>query len=206
MFSIDLLKGKGIPIKSKPGVAALLSLTIAIPLVIIMLMIGNYARGTIILSMGKKQLSRLETNISNLAEFAESRKAQQNEITNLKACLVEVGENINKNIQWSPILEFLANNLPHRFVLTELNVRSDEVRKLVPSKTDKSKSTVAFVVRKTLYISLYGMLGNDNDRTVLKFLQKLNNSTNFSSKVISQTSDDDQENTMHYVIECVFKT
>ena len=59
MLTIDLLKGRGIPIKSKPGGTALLAITIAMPIVAAFVLLGDYMHGRIILLMHEESLENI---------------------------------------------------------------------------------------------------------------------------------------------------
>ena len=209
MLSIDLLKGQGIPIKSRPGGAALLAITIAIPVVTALVMLGNYVQNTIILSSQRQFIRNAETKIAGLSNALEIQQTSKIQFANINACMEDVGYILRQQIQWSPILRVLAESIPRTLTLEELNVKSLTVRLNIPKRDDPEQITYINVPKRILHINLYGRANSSSDEAVSNFLKKLNSSEIITSKteiirIISQTTERDK-NLMHYVVECVFK-
>lgn len=210
MLTIDLLRGQGIPIKSRPGGAALLAVTIAVPIVIAIIMGGNYVRSRIILSTQQQFLNKVDADISRLADSIKLEERIKRRINDINGCLAEVGDITHWHVQWSGILQALAENIPPCLVLAELSVKSGTVNKEVSSRNDPSKTINVSVPKRVLYISLYGKPEEGSDEAVLEFLRGLNASIALSDivdtiRLLSQTSDV-KKYVMHYMIECVFKS
>lgn len=209
MLSIDLLKGQGIPMKSRPGGAALLAISIAVPLIVTMTLLGNYVRGSIILSTHKRTLKNVNIKLAKLSlevKYDESDKAEINEI---KECFKEVHDILQQNIQWSPIMEIIAKKLPETLVISELVVETEKIRKMVPRRDDPTKKISVMIPKNTLKIKLMGIV-ESNSRSVLKFKQRLEASAVLKRKIeniriISHETSDKNENIMFYEIACVFK-
>ena len=60
MYTIDLLKGEGIPIPSRPGGIAMACLIVVLPLLLGLGLASLYMDGQVIVSIEKQQLSKLE--------------------------------------------------------------------------------------------------------------------------------------------------
>lgn len=211
MLKIDLLKGQGIPMKSHPGGAALLAISIAVPLIITMSLLGNYVRGTIILSTHKRTLQKIDTKLTELLIDVRYDESDEDEIKNIKECFNELHDSLVHNIQWSPILETITKNLPETLVLSDMKVEVETLRKIVQRRDDPSKRISILVPKKTLKISLIGTVESKSRDAVLKFKQKLESSQTFKHKIeniriVSHSTSEKFEDLMFYEIACVFKS
>jgi len=210
MFEIDLLKGEGIPIKSKPGGAALLAFTVAIPVIAIMIILVNFLYSGILLSMQKQSLERIEEKISNLSEITELRRTIHTRKNGINLCLTEVNDILPKYLSWSPVLEIIARNMPETLVLEELKVTSNLTSDLIVNVVDPSKTKKILKSKRILIITLYRDINQGSDEVVLDFLRSLDASGFIKEKSanvrpLSQTADN-RKDTMFYVIECVFES
>ena len=83
MFTIDLLKGQAIPIKSKPGGIAVMAGAVAIPVVVVIILVNSYLTGSVALGVGKQQIVSYSNQTEKLTDavamqksFAEEKNAQ----------------------------------------------------------------------------------------------------------------------------------
>ncbi len=209
MFTIDLLKGQGIPIKSRPGGAALLAVTIAVPVIAIIIMLGNYARASAVLSTQRWALSNTKSRIADLISSVQLQEETLREINDIKACFVEVTDVIQQQVQWSPILEVIADNMPDTLIMENIVIRSDDIRVKVVDRNISDRTLDISVPQRILTMTLYGKLAADTDIAVRNFLTALRNSNALNKKTeriepFSQYNDD-IKNVTYYSIECVFK-
>ena len=209
MLTIDLLKGQGIPIKSRPGGATLLAISIAMPVIVTIFGLGDYMRSNIELSTKWQDVARKESEISALTESMRAHEDSKREAMQINSCLGELGEIMDQQLQWSPVMEVVARNVPDTIVLEELVVQSENVFKTVPLRRDTTKNIAISVPRRRLILNIYGKLGVASDEAVLTFLHKLAASEVLKQRVanirkLSQKADEKNE-IMHYTIECVFK-
>lgn len=209
MLTIDLLKGQGIPLKSRPGGATLLAISIAMPVIVTIFGLGDYMRSNIVLSTKWQDVARLEGEIFERTESMRMHEDSKSEAMQINSCLGELGDIMDQQLQWSPILEVVARNVPDAIVLEELVVQSENVFKTVPLRRDPTKNITISVPRRRLILNIYGKLGIISDEAVLTFLRKLATSEVLRERManvrkLSQKADEKNE-IMHYSIECVFK-
>ena len=208
MFSIDLLKGQGIPIKSKPGGAAILAFTIAVPIIAIIVMAGCYIEDRIVLSRQKLNLNEIEAKIEALTDGVAYHENTVQQMNTINSCLEEVRDVVAQQIQWSPVIKVIAQNIPGSLLLELLNIKSDTIRKKCPKRSDPTKEVIVPMARKKLQIGLCCKLDDDNgDQVVQEFIRtlgsayELKRATNI--KLLSQLPDEER-NVKRYEIECVF--
>lgn len=210
MFTIDLLKGNGIPFKSGPAGIAFGVVTVAVPVIIAVTIAGLYLNNKVAMSLKKKEISVLEQKIEKLSDTMELQKSLENEKKHYKVCLSEVKTTIEKFNQWSPILTTLIENMPHSVVLTELNVEQDTVKKKVP-KQDNPKSMMeidALVTKMRIMVS--DSSKSNSDKAVKEFRDYLCSSSILGPRLekteVSQESATlGGRDVINYLIDCVFK-
>jgi hypothetical protein len=210
MFTIDLLKGQGIPMKRKPWGAAIAAMAFAVPILVAMGMFGFYLSDKIIIKVTKQEIINYENNIETLSDAVELQKSFEAEKNNINNCLSEALSSISKHSQWSPVLATVVENMPDSMVLTKLEVKQRSVRKKVPKKEDPNKMTDVSVPVSTLQMSVSGRPQANNDKAVKDFKDCLRLSALLGPKIediiVSQKTDtfEDQE-VVSYDIDCIFK-
>lgn len=209
MFTIDLLKGQGIPIKSRPGGAALLAVTIAVPVIAVIIMLGNYGRERVMLSTYRWTLGNTKARIADLVDSVQFQEDTKREIDGIKASFVEVADVIQQEVQWSPVLEVIANNMPDTIIMEAITIHSEDIRVKVVDRINPKRTLNITVPKRILRMTLYGKLATETDIAVQNFLTALRNSSALSEKTesiepVSQYNDD-IKNVTYYSIECIFK-
>lgn len=210
MFTIDLLKGQGIPVKSGLGGIIIAVVALVVPIVIAIVMFGLYLSNIIDISVQKQEIVRYEKQIDRLSDALEMQKSFEEKKTIYSNSLSEVSSSIGKHIQWSPILAVLQKSIPGSMVLTKLEVKQDFVRKKVPQKKDPKKMNVISVPVRTLRIGVCGSSQSNSDIAIRNFRYRLRSSTLLGPKLkdikVSQGFDTfERQDVISYEIECIFK-
>jgi hypothetical protein len=210
MFTIDLLKGQGIPMKRKPWGVAIAALAFAVPILVAMIMFGFYLSNRIVIEVAKQEIVSYEKNIETLSTAVELQKSFEAEKNNINNCLSEVLSSIGEHTQWSPVLATVVENMPESMVLTRLDVKQRSANKKVPKKDDPNKMADVSVPASTLQMSISGRSQADNDKAVKDFKDRLRLSALLAPKieeiVVSQKSDTfEGQDVVSYEIDCIFK-
>jgi len=210
MFTIDLLKGQGIPIKSSPGGIAIAAVTVAVPLSVAIIVFGFYLNDKTTASIKEQEIVRCQTEIDKLSDAVELKESLEKEKIVYGDCLSEVKSSVSKYIQWSPVLVTLVENMPNSVMLTGLEVRQDSVRKKVPKKDNPQEMIEANVPVRILRMSVSGSPQYDCNKEVRDFQERLNSSTFLGPRleniVVSRGSETlEGRDVASYEIECVFK-
>jgi Tfp pilus assembly protein PilN len=210
MFTIDLLKGQNLPVRTKPQGVAIFVATFAVPALVAMLMVGFYFRNEVIISVQEQNVSGFETQIQRLADALKLRKSSEKEKLSVNNCLADVASSIHRHIQWSPILVTLVENLPESVVLTNLEVKKQSVKRQVVASGDSKKSDTSVFVR-TLKMRVSGEPTSNCDLDVKNFRDRLRASDFLGPKledivIASQGHDTlDGRDVITYDIDCIFK-
>lgn len=218
MFTIDLLKGQGRPVRTRPQGIAIFVSTFVVPMLVAILMAGYYYNNKVVISINKQNIANYTKQIGRLADILKLKKSLEKDKTNLNNCLSDVASSIGRHTQWSPILVSLVQNLPESVVINSLEVRQTSVKKkavagggVIAEKDNKDKTADTSVTVRTLRMRLCGNPNSDFDREIKAFRDRLLASNVIGTKledvvIASQTNDTmDGRNVVSYDIDCVFK-
>jgi len=183
MFTIDLLKGQGIPMKSSPGGIAIAAVTVAVPFIVAIIMFGFYLGDKTTASIKKQEVARCQAEIDKLSGAVNLQESLEKEKIVYGDCLLEVKSSIGRYIQWSPVLVTLVENMPNSVVLTALEVRQDSVRKKVPKKDNPQEMIEANVPVRILRMSVSGSPKYDCNKDVRDFQDRLHSSAFLGPKL-----------------------
>ena len=211
MFTIDLLKGQGIPIKSRPEGVAITLVTIVAPVIIAIAMFSYHLHTKITISVNRREITNYEAKISELSDVVEQQTSFEQEKTVINGALSEVKSTIGKHIQWSPILVTLVENMPDSVVLTRLQTKLRSVRKRVPKPDSPGQMVDIVIPVMVLQMSVSATPNSNSDKAIRDFRDHLRFSDSLGPKLedirISQEFDTlGERNTVTYDIDCIFKS
>jgi Tfp pilus assembly protein PilN len=210
MFTIDLLKGRGVPLRSGPGGIAIAAVTVAIPIIGALAMFGLYLHSRVMVSVKEREIVRWEAQIAKLSDAVELKESLEKEKVAYADCLSEVKSSIDRYTQWSPVLATLVENMPDSVVLTDLEVRQHFLKREVPQKDNPKRMIDIDIPVRTLRMSVRGRQQHNGDRAVRDFQDLLRSSDSLGPRLdnitVSQQSDTlEGREIVSYVIDCVFK-
>jgi len=210
MFTIDLLKGQGIPIRCRPAGLSIVVITVAVPAIIAVLMLGSFFHNSVIASIEKQQVDNYDRKIEELADVVEYQRLLKNEKKAISNALAEVKSSINRHAQWSGVLMAVVENLPGSVVLTALEVDQNFKKKKVPKKDNPKKKLTIEIPVRSLTMTVCGDPSRNCDAAIRDFRDRLRLSEEIGPRlkgiVVSQRVDvlDDRE-VVNYEINCLFK-
>lgn len=210
MFTIDLLKGKGLPAKRGPKDIVITSATFAVPVVTAIVIIGLYISNSIIISIRRQEISRQKADIQKLSAVIKTQKSLDREKNDIDNCISEAKPALGRHTQWSGVLQELVENMPNMVILTELEVKQTFIKSKKP-KTDDPKVMVDITVpARTLHMSVHCASQSDCGEAIRMFRNHL-----YYSKLLGPRIEDiyvSQKSTrvndrpfVSYEIDCIFK-
>ena len=210
IFTIDLLNGQAVPLKSKPGGLAVVVATAVIPLTVAMGMFSLYLHNNIAVTVKQKEIARYDAEAGKLSDAVKLQAALEKEKTTYKDSLSDVRSSIKRHTQWSPILTTLIENMPDSVVLTSIEVEHNSVKKKVPKKEDPKKMVEVDVLARTLHLTVSGGSQRNCDEAVREFRDRLRASPFLGPKLeniaVAQQSETRQgRDVVSYEINCLFK-
>ncbi|UCG47784.1 MAG: hypothetical protein JSU94_20180 [Phycisphaerales bacterium] len=210
MFTIDLLKGRGIPIRSRPEGIAIAVATAVVPVVLGTAMFGWYVHNKVMVSINKQRAANYTAKISELSEAVRVQESLDREKAAYVHQLSEVKSNLGRYRQWSPVLAAMMEKMPDSVVLTGLEVKKSTVKKKVPRKDNPQILKDVAVPVTTLRLTVCAGTESDSNAAIKDFRDKLRSSQFLGSQldniVVSQElAMLDGREVMSYEIDCVFK-
>jgi hypothetical protein len=210
VFTIDLLKGGGVPFKSGPAGVVLAVITAAVPVVVAITLGGLYLNNKVVMSLKAGEISSLETKVDELSDVIERQRALEREKFHYNVCLSEIKSTIGKFNQWSPVLTTLVENMPRSVILTELEVDQNIVKKKVPDKNKPGKMIEVDAPVTTMRVMVSDSSRTDSDQAVKEFRDYLFSSSILGPKlekadVSKESGTQGGQDVVYYVINCVFK-
>jgi hypothetical protein len=209
MYKIDLLNGRGIPLKSRPGGLAIIAVTAAVPAILAISLTGFYLQNKIILSIKESELDKWEQRIDGLSDAIEFQKTLEKEQLVYRQCLSEVNSAIGRHTQWSEVLITIVENLPDSVVLNGIDIDLSFNKKKIPKKGEPEEMIEIDVPARTLRMRVSGNSQSNSDEAIKDFQARLRASEYLGPKIkniiCSQQSDVmEGRDIISYEIVCVF--
>jgi Tfp pilus assembly protein PilN len=210
MFTIDLLKGEGRPVRTKPQGVAIFVATFAVPVLVALIMGGFYTRNKVVISVQKQNINSLDIQIKRLSDAIKFKESSEKEKASITGCLTDVASAINRHTQWSTTLMTLLENLPDSVVVSSLDVKRSFVKCKATADAAGRKINPNVSVR-TLRIKVSGNPSSNCDLEVRDFRDRLKASKELGPKledvvVASQGHEVvDGSDLVTYDIDCIFK-
>jgi len=210
MFTIDLLKGTGLPEKGRATNLAVVALAGAVPVAVAIVMFGFFLHGRIDMAIRSAEIDRWKAKTADLDDAVNSQKGLERDKAAYSASLAEIGRAMGRHIQWSPILATVVSNMPESVVLTAVDVKQRAVRMTVPAKDDPKKTKDISVPVATLKMNVAAMPQSNADNDVREFRTRLLASDLLGPRLdditVSQKADQLNElDVVSYEINCLFK-
>ncbi|MHC4616585.1 MAG: hypothetical protein ACYTEQ_02395 [Planctomycetota bacterium] len=211
MFTIDLLKGEGIPEKSGPERVVVASAAFAVPVIVAIIMFSFYLSDSIAISVRSREIANYERKTKDLSHALEMKEAFEREKSAIRDCLSEVSSSVGWHTQWTPVLTAVVESMPDSMVLTRLEVDRLSVRRKVPKKDDPEKMVDATVPVTTLRISVSGRPDHDYEKAVRDFRDRLRFSNVIGPKIQNiriarDVGELDGQEVVSYELNCIFKS
>lgn len=210
MYTIDLLKGEGVPIRSRPGGIAFACLIVVLPFLAVLGTTSFCMDNDVVIAIQQQQVSRLTTAVGALSGAVQKREALEREKTEATRMLADVKTALGGHHQWSPILTSLAESLSDTLVLTRLEARQDTIRATVPAKDGPARKVEVSLPVRVLRICVYGKDKEASAEAVRRLQESLRSSVALGPLLdtitVSQaaTTMDGHEAAL-YELNCVFK-
>ena len=212
MFTVDLLKGTGLPLKSSPTRVALCAIPFIVPAIILAVLIVNYTVNSTVLAATNSRLKKVNSMLQQYSEDISSCREIETEISDTKQRLNNVAGAINRHIQCSPIIQSSIKAMPDNIVLDKFKLYRASYRRKVPDKNDPKKLVFVDVIERTILITACGMSQIGADESIHKFIQNLRESENLSTlikdiKIVAKKDEEVNGSVVpSYEIECLLNS
>jgi len=140
MFTIDLLKDHGVPIKSKPGGTFLVAVSFIVPVALTAVVLGNYLHDRILIVHNRNATAKIEKEIEDLTSQLELRKSSIEQRDKINGCHNELADILRQYIQWTGVLKLLVENIHEKMALEKLEAMAVEKPVEVPIKSTAAQT------------------------------------------------------------------
>jgi hypothetical protein len=209
-YTIDMLKGEGLPIRSRPGGIVFACLVVVVPFLAGFGAMSVYLDSDVVITIQKQQASRLGMAVEALSNAVHKREALEREKMEAACVLSEVKTSLGGRTQWSPTLASIVESLSDTLVLTKLEARQDTVRIKVPAKDDPTKKIDASVPVRALKICVCGKDKESSSEAVRRVQENLRSAPAIGPLLDTITVSQDAttldgHEAVLYELNCVFK-
>ncbi|MBN2594454.1 MAG: hypothetical protein JXA81_13180 [Sedimentisphaerales bacterium] len=183
MHTIDLLRGQGVPAKTTLGSAAMVIVMAAVPILAAAGMVDRYLQNKTDIEIKQQQIAVEQATIEKFADamkFKESLEKKQNAIDSE---LSEVSSCLGNFVQWSPVLETLARNMPSQMVMSGLRAESISERRPIKSQSNTNRRVNITVSRRMLVLDISGSELRDYGDVVQSYAKRLKSSQGLGPKL-----------------------
>ena len=211
MFTIDLLKGKGVPDQLKPATIALGSVPFVVPVLVAVVLICLYGATAVRVVSAKSEIKSLDEQIfKHLPEVKFAREINAG-INYTNKDLNEVAIAIKQFCQFTGVLETLSEELPDSLLFEDIKITGVREKVKIPDPKDSSKKIERRFMKRIMRISVCGIPSQKTDVAVREYIERLQKSKALGSLierigiVSEEDSKLDEKTVTLYGIECRFK-
>ena len=210
MFSIDLLKGKGLPEKADLKRSALKVLPILIPVLAITVFASAYQHGRESLRDQQQVLKSNQQQFEIYAEDVAEYKKIDSKIKGMKKCLNDISKAMAYRVQVSEVFVELVQVLPENIFVYEMKMDRNSVQEKI-QQPDSGQVKQRLVVRRKLNLVLCGYDEDKSDAAVQEYINTLKQSPLMTEVFTEmkpsarQQGEVDGRAAIYYEIECVLR-
>jgi len=210
MFSIDLLKGKGLPEKIDLKRSILKVLPILIPALAVTLFASAYQNDKALLQDRQQVLKSNQQQLGLYTEDVAEYNKINSKIKGMQKCLNDISKAMAYRVQVSEVFVELVQSLPENIFVYEMKLDRESVQEKI-QQPDSGEVKQRLVVRRKLKLALCGYDGNRSDAAVQEYVNTLNQSpllTEVFSEIepsARQQSEVDERSAICYEIECTLR-
>lgn len=210
MFSIDLLKRKGLPQQLDVRKSALKAVPILIPLLAMAVFAASYQRNASTLNAQRQALADNQRQIGQYSQDVMEYDKIDTQIKGLEKCLDDISKALSYRIQVSDFLTELVGALPESIFMYEMNMS----RSAVNEKIQQENSAAAkqrLIVRRQLKLVLCGYDPEKSDVAVQDYVSELETSPLLTGLFVEmkpsarQQGEVDGRSAIYYEIDCVLR-
>jgi hypothetical protein len=173
MYTIDLLKSNGLPLRSNMKNAVNVGLLFSIPILIFVMMTSSYAQSRILIDNHRKTLGHYENRFANLKKHMMKEELISQRYKALNDSLHEVKDTLNNNIQWTPSLAMIERLLPSTLSIERMEVKIKTFQKAVAQREKPEVKINITIYKRILTIYLQSSSKINSDETVTRFKNNL---------------------------------
>ena len=210
MFSIDLLKGKGLPQTFDVKTSVLKTVLILIPLLAITVFAASYQRDRAMLNNQQQTLKSNQQQIEQYTKDMAEYNRVNAQIKGMEKCLKDISKALSYRIQVSDVLVELVQSLPDSIFIYEIKL-DRKAQRIKDQQEDSAEVKQRLVVRRQMQLVVCGYDAEQSDAAVQDYVNKLEQSPLLSEIFVEikpsarQQGEVDGRPAIYYEIDCVLQ-
>ncbi len=210
MFSIDLLKGKGLPETIDLKRSILKALPILIPALAVTLFASAYQHDKASLRDQRQILSSNQKQLALHTEDITEYNKINSKIKGMQKCLNDISKAMTYRVQVSEVFVELSQALPENIFVYEMNLDRKSIQEKIQNP-DSGEVTQRLVVRRKLNLVLCGYDADRSDAAVQEYVNALKQSLLLAEIFTEikpsarQQGEVDGRPAIYYEIECILR-
>lgn len=209
-YTIDLLQGQGLPPQSRPAMVALAVVPLLIPVLATVAMAACWKHNACLIETKQAVAAQHQDQIQRNQEQLDQFLAAQKQILEKKHQVTQIAKSLKTEIQISPLLFNLIQDLPQSLMLIKMDLEYNPIRRKV---TDPKSGNVSFqsIIQRNLKLIVAGADNAQVDELVNSYIQTLRKSEflrDHAQEIRIAAREQDELNEkpiIQYTIECQFK-
>ena len=208
-FTIDLLQGRGMPQKSRPGTMALAVVPFLIPMLTSGLLAAHWIHNRTLIQTEQAVLRQNQQNITRNAEDLRQYETLQKKILDARHNIKNINDALGFEMTASPLLMELVQALPSGVFLNKLELEYQPIRRKF-TNPQNNMAEYKQVIQRSLRLVVAGPSQIESDQAVDAYIQALRTcpALGTAAKEIQITSRQESEldgkTMVLYEIKCPF--
>lgn len=208
-FTMDLLQGKGLPQRSRPGTIALAAVPFLIPVLVTGFLAARWYQGSCLIAAERAVLHQNQKDITQYAEDLAQYETMQQNILQARHNIKNITDALAFEMPASPLLLELVEALPPAVFIQKMDLDYQPVRQKIVNPQN-NQVTYQRTIQRTLRLTLAGPSQIESDQAVDAYIQSLRTGPFLSqaAKEIQITSrqetEIDKQLFILYEIRCPF--
>ena len=207
MFSIDLLKGKGLPHRSSPQCALMKAASFLIPVMAVMAWAASYQHDCTLAAERKADAQENQAVIEAASKDIKTFQQVNSSAADMSRCLADLTAALTYRVQVSDLLVAFVQDLPDEIIIYEMDMDREAVMEKVKN-TQNNTMEQHLAVERELKLTLCGFAQENSDQLVQNYVDRLKQSDILSTvfadikPTAQQRGVVDGQPATYYEIEC----
>ncbi len=176
MHTVDLLNGQGIPTRTTFVTLAIVAAMVVVPFTVAAALADRYLQNGETIAMRRHETAKHQAIVDEFVDSVTVKESIEKRGDVIHGKLLEVSSCVGDYVQWSPVIEILAKNMPAKMVMSKLSAQSRLGKRRVPRRYEPGKTIDVPFSKRTLVLDISGDLPGKYETIVRDYRNRLKSS------------------------------